>query len=810
MNAASMEPEVRRVVSERAVARGREQARGRRRARALAGATVLLAILAVTAPASATAANSYGQTFAGQAKCLSCHQYTTGAWQAGTYLQTAHGRFITDVTTNTAGLSPSATSGLWPSGTTGGGLSFAATEVAYIYGQPGGTRDYVSVYRNDGPHTLTNGMVQAQIAGPADDWWTFSPAAFNDATKMWEVTGKTGVRNYFQSCGGCHFLGVTRPATTTYTLPSGATQSRSTETSFSGVGIQCENCHGTGRAQVATEGHQTSGVLIVRTKRVLESQTCGQCHITGTAKQLNYVGGTFSGPNGFTTDRDLSDFYNIGGAEYIATSAASPPASIPTTDTRFWPSGHNKGMNHGAYNEWMLSAHARTLRYAGGDYWTGSPRETCLGCHSGEGFLKRIGYGTQGPNDIGALPSNLASDTLDIECGVCHQVHSRTGDALGLRMEPEQLCGACHSARIAEGAEVAPTAHPRYSAKEMIAGYGLIGVPAAGRFMGEAECPDCHMPETRTGRKSHRFTPMLPGDAASFGVRAGGDSCTPCHPGSTRGELQADIDGWQSAVTARLAQANAAIASAKARPAYAGYPPIRTAVSAAQANVWFVEGDASRGVHNPEYALAGLDRAILFTKAVGCWFEGFGSTPFDAYSGASLVHGRLVLSDGAPGAGLDVSIEARPAGTSAWTRVATVRTDAGGGFATAVHPTGNTDYRARWIPVADADAISPPTRVTFGSSISIRASASRVRVGRYVTLSGSVSPAHAGQVVSIHYRQASRSGYRTLSVRTLSASSTWSVRFRVAGRGYYYFHAHFGGDDSHNGSTSRTASVRGY
>jgi hypothetical protein len=48
-------------------------------------------------PGVAQAANAYGQTFAGKAKCLSCHGKLTGRWQVGTFVNTAHGLFVTNV-----------------------------------------------------------------------------------------------------------------------------------------------------------------------------------------------------------------------------------------------------------------------------------------------------------------------------------------------------------------------------------------------------------------------------------------------------------------------------------------------------------------------------------------------------------------------------------------------------------------------------------------------------------------------------------------------------------------------------------------
>ncbi|HEX9094210.1 MAG TPA: hypothetical protein VF902_09530, partial [Coriobacteriia bacterium] len=169
-----------------------------------------------------------------------------------------------------------------------------------------------------------------------------------------------------------------------------------------------------------------------------------------------------------------------------------------------------------------------------------------------------------------------------------------------------------------------------------------------------------------------------------------------------------------------------------------------------------------------------------------------------------------VLADGSPGAGRDGVVEARPGGTAVWVQVASVRTEATGSFAAPVYPTGTTEYRARWFPVPGADALSSTSTVGFGSTTTIKASASAVRRGRYVTLSGAVTPNHAGRTVSIHYRYGARGRYRTLSVRTLSAAGAYSVRMRVGSRGYYYFHAHFAGDPSHRGSDSGTVRVRGY
>ena len=204
-------------------------------------------------------------------------------------------------------------------------------------------------------------------------------------------------------------------------------------------------------------------------------------------------------------------------------------------------------MKHSYYNEWMLTPHARSNRWPDGTRWTPYAQDYCLRCHSTEGFLKSIGYGSSRfPNDVSGAVSNLANDTLDIECGACHQVHGKTGEPLGLRMEPRHCAPTCHNSLGPVGEELAPGATPHHPHREMRNGYGLIGVPTpAKRFMEDTGCPQCHMPKTKYALKTHSMKPMLPGNAETWNVQAGGDSCTPCHTSKTRAQLQGDIDEWK-------------------------------------------------------------------------------------------------------------------------------------------------------------------------------------------------------------------------------------------------------------------------
>ena len=771
---------------------------------------LLLAAVAVALliPGAALAAtNAYGYTYAGQAKCLDCHGGTTGRRQVGAYVDTAHGRFVTDVRATPSALVPAAAS-QWPSPGFGTGFSFGQSDVWLQLGAPGVGHEYVSVYSNDASHTLSTGKTLGAVAGPADDYWMFGQT-FDPEAGIWELGASPATaRSYFQSCGGCHNLGLTRPSDKTYALPSGASQSHATPTSYAGLGIQCESCHGTGKAADGDDEHEATGVEIVRTKQVLKSQTCGQCHVTGTAKQKNYAGGTFSNPNGFTSDQALDQYFDVTGAQYIKTGPGVQP-TIPTSDAKFYPNGANKGMHHSYYNEWMLTPHARSLRYKNGQLWSASAKDSCLKCHSGEGFLKGLGYGWEGlyqTNDIGVFPSTVASDTLNVECAVCHTIHAKTGEALGLRLPKDELCGRCHNANIAQGQSATAGSRPHHPSREMRSGYGLIGVAPAGEFMAGTACPECHMPMTRETRVSHSFEPMLPGNAKAWGVQEYGDSCTPCHRSRSRDQLQTSIDEWQSDIRTRIASANAAITAAKSRAA-SETPTGELLIGAAQTNAWFVENDGSNGVHNYPYAKAGLDEAVLLADAVGARFAEIGVTAADAPSGLSMAYGRLVLGDGSPAIGQALAIEAMAAGTTTWRSVGTAVSTATGGFAYAVTPAGTTSYRVVWRPIAGAAIGSVTRTVTMGSTTSIALSATSVRSGGTVRISGGVSPKHASRSVTIQYRIGT-AAWRTVAVRTLDANSRYVLSWRP--RSACYVRTVFGGDASHTGSKSRALALRVY
>jgi predicted CXXCH cytochrome family protein len=790
----------------------------------------LAAVAALAAPALAGAANAYNQTFLGQSQCLNCH-YTLPPSApipnklGVNYESTRHGQFFTDIEASATALVPGAAK--WPSPSVGNGLRFAASEIKWMVGAPGRLKEYVTIFPNDVAHPMASGQstVPTTGGGPADDFLMVNGAEWSSSLGIWEL-GKDPVagRPYFQSCGGCHHLGVTRPGFTNYTLGSGASQTHSTETSVSGLGIQCENCHGTGEAAAPVNGghHQLAQVKIVRTTAVLKSQVCGQCHVTGDAKEKNYLGiKFFSSPNGYTADRKLSDFFDAYGTvapnDFVKGSRASAIPTIPlNSSVKFYPNGSNKSMHHVYYNEWAISPHARSLRYRNGDLWTAAPSATCLPCHSGEAFLKSIGYGAASANDVYSTPSSVASDTLNIECAVCHTVHSTSGEALGLRLEPTELCSKCHNGEIEEGAKAPLGKALHHTIREMFNGYGMIGVPDSSElFMQGTGCIDCHMPETRAERKTHSFRVMTPGNAKAWGVPEGGDSCTHCHPGMTRDELQAKLDGWKSEIDALIRESTTTVAAAKSRPASTTVGG-NLLILSAEANRKFVEGDGSSGGHNFPYAKAGLLKSVEFAKAVGAYYTGVGCTGYSPATGIAVLYGSLKNGDGTAVAGKTLTIQRRALGSATWEDYDTAATSASGAFGLAVMPAashagpGSTEFRVVWNPgVAEGTVYSATQGVTIGSATSVSTSRRSQRLGYSTVISGAVSPNHTGRVVTVQYKRGT-GRWATLAYRTLSSTSTYSITYRPRYRGTYYFRTIFGTDVSHAGSTSGTVSDRVY
>ncbi len=679
--------------------------------------------------------DAYGRSYSGQAVCISCHDGLKASDRRAA-LTTRHGLMVTDVRANPAKLVPAASSTtFWPSPGMGAtGMRFAASNVYLLVGG-GPVKEYVTTVGESLPSVSPVSSIAVPSGTPADDLVLFNGITFDTDLNAWESEAPVSTRGYLQRCGGCHNLGVTRPSADTRVMASGATISPSTPTAITGLSIQCEVCHGTGKTASLHETATPEVLAWVSNNaapsRIMSAEICGQCHVTGTAKERYYSGsGNFSSANGYTTDEPLTDYFDI--VTQVPTEAEY--AANPTA-YRFYPTGTNRNMNHVFYNEWLNNKAENGFGHVNPTNTSVITRNDpkCLRCHSGEGFLERIGD----PIVPAAYNASVSNVKWGITCQVCHTTHDPV-TGLGHRKSPDPKvgvvdCGDCHNWQFEVLDQQVPsesafaTGYPgmrvRHPQREMNAGTGLFGVAAMGDFMDDVECAECHMPETRELRPSHRFHVMLPGDAEEWGVIENGDSCTPCHPTRTRAQLQVSIDEWQDETRDLIAEATSTMNAARLRQGWTGtetafiattsVDPQVIAYKKAFHNRDFVQNDASVGAHNPPYAKAGLEYAIRVARSIGGAIT-LNAPPAASYGADVALNGTAWLGDGAGAEAERIELQARPVGETEFVTVALADTNALGVFTAGYRLMGDTELRAVWDSVS-GQKVSAVSLVEVGS-----------------------------------------------------------------------------------------------
>ncbi len=423
-----------------------------------------------------------------------------------------------------------------------------------------------------------------------------------------------------------------------------------------------------------------------------QSQVCGQCH--GSYTNLDTTLGIY----GYTTNLQMRDFVDINGV-----SGGQSYTKIPTEDefalnpTAYWmfPNGSNAKGNHYYYNEWAASGHsyraalkatdpdAMAFQAAGNGHYSNNMdagMNGCYKCHTGEGYLQSKGDPLA--QDVVLTKDNVGK--MGQECVTCHNGHPSAVGAEDVVREPDQagersakglsvanqsICEDCHNWQMevlgttpnpvpmADLASHGGASHPQ---RETLHGRSvMMDVADAGEYMPGAACEDCHMPKTNKAetRISHGMKPMLPGDAekwqAEAGYKAGQDSCSTCHPSRTRDELQANIDEWQEAAEQQAAAVVAAITTAKTKSEFSATDsskPGYVLVARATWNYKAYENDASTGVHNPRYIMAGLKKAEQEALSVGGRFAYLATSKTVRKNRKAHVAGVIRNGNGTPAA----------------------------------------------------------------------------------------------------------------------------------------------------------------
>jgi len=342
----------------------------------------------------------------------------------------------------------------------------------------------------------------------------------------------------------------------------------------------------------------------------------------------------------------------------------------------------------------------------------------------------------------------------------------------------------------------------------------MFEVPAASAFMPGATCEECHMPATYGGSagsyRSHRMLPMLPGNADAWGVPAGGDSCTPCHAGETRTELQANIDTWQGDAADAAADAADALAAAAARHGEYTNAAVNTVAGAdlfgrAYVNTQFYQKDGSQGVHNPPYIMAGLRKAIELANSIDGQIT-VAAPSFAVYGQMFGIQGTFAEGDHSPAAGVTVTL------WNGSTKIGTTVTDDAGIYHFAMAENSQTTYTVRWTRSSNAaDNLTKSVTVKFEkmpTTLNIVRSVSSVTHGHAFTLRGELNPDMVGPAsVSVQYKKPGSTKWVVLRSVSTNGDGAYSISFSTSTKGTWQFRSVYAGSNGWLASTSATAKV---
>lgn len=376
-----------------------------------------------------------------------------------------------------------------------------------------------------------------------------------DATKQQYVSYKGG-SNWETGCAGCHTTGWDK-----------------VDATFAEPGIGCEMCHGPGRDHVLGKG-DISKITVTN-----DAQACGQCH----------TGGQGQGGEKWPVDYKPGDDLHATGFQF---------PEVPNPHEGLYPDPSK--VKQRQYPQWEKSAHANALvsLEAGGHV-----QARCYACHAAEAFEGKLAGK--------AAPADQVHFENAVTCSACHDPHNNTTEGQ-LRAPKEELCIACHTSSLAEGATFKPGSEVHHPMAEMLEGRGAIGVAPTAGAHSELTCVECHMTEG-----NHLMRIVKPEEVAGTTRK---DTCTSCHTDSSTDSRAAYLEMWQESTERRVNDARNDIAVISANQS-ALSAELKAKFDAAKTNISFIEADASKGVHNFEYTIKVLNSATKslseIRKAIG-------------------------------------------------------------------------------------------------------------------------------------------------------------------------------------------------
>ncbi len=376
------------------------------------------------------------------------------------------------------------------------------------------------------------------------------------------------------------------------------------------------------------------------------------------------------GTSGWDPAAPLSDYLNIPMTGWTPTPTATDAAGLMTywkdsegSDMLWQQVGHDGSAAQ--YPEWANEGHAMALTaLTSQPFWASFPEATkqqCLECHSADfRIMKEAGKSV-----------TSADVQYGITCVGCHTPHEAgttkgkwdeefDAQLIGDPKNSSNLCITCHNGELPVGQEATPGTEIHHPMKEMMAGYGAIGVPEIPSVH-EGKCVQCHMPPTSYSRGSvqlggnHTFTiikPEVAAESSPIPVRTTTPSpgatpvvtmgqmpysaCTTCHGGQAPDDpyatyLQGTIEQRQSWTKAKIEQIWNELDKAAVNLGYADADAAQAALVAMPESDWsnaqqlflssftnveFVDSEGSYGIHNWAYSVRIVNTAMAQAKSV--------------------------------------------------------------------------------------------------------------------------------------------------------------------------------------------------
>jgi hypothetical protein len=177
------------------------------------------------------------------------------------------------------------------------------------------------------------------------------------------------------------------------------------------------------------------------------------------------------------------------------------------------------------------------------------------------------------------------------------------------------------------------------------------------------------------------------------------------------------------------------------------------------------------------------------------------------WHGSAGLSGRLTDQESGAGVlGGPVVLWAQRAGATGWQQAATAGGGADGSVAFAQAPEATTAYRASFGGSGTYGiATSSQVTVNVRSLVTAKRSASAINLGQTLTVTGSVSPNHAGQHVWL--QRLVGGSWKDAVIATLSGSSGYTLRVKPTVRGKLTYRVYKRADSDHASATSQNLAL---